>query len=137
VLGASAAEARGLLGPEPVTVVVADDWAEGMGASLRTGLAALDASNAEAALVSLVDLPDVGPEVCRRLLAAATGPDALARATYAGRPGHPVLLGRHHWTGAAESADGDTGARDYLAAHDVVAVECGDLASGRDVDAPG
>jgi hypothetical protein len=31
-------------------------------------------------------------------------------------------------------ADGDRGARDYLAGRDVVAVECGDLATGRDVD---
>jgi CTP:molybdopterin cytidylyltransferase MocA len=137
VLGAQADEARGLLPPGPVTVVVADDWAQGMGASLRTGLAALGTTDGDAALVSLVDLPDVGPEVCRRVLAAADGRDALARATYAGRPGHPVLLGRHHWTGAAGSATGDTGARDYLATHDVLAVECGDLASGRDVDTPG
>jgi CTP:molybdopterin cytidylyltransferase MocA len=44
VLGASADEARGLLGPSaaPVEVVVAEDWDEGMGASLRAGLRALD-----------------------------------------------------------------------------------------------
>jgi hypothetical protein len=33
-----------------------------------------------------------------------------------------------------ESAVGDQGARSYLAQHDVVVVECGDLATGRDVD---
>ncbi|QZY28695.1 nucleotidyltransferase family protein [Nocardioides coralli] len=136
VLGAAADEAASLLPEGSARVVVADDWAAGMGASLRNGLAALAATDADAVLVTLVDLPDVGPEVCRRVLDAATGPDALARATYAGRPGHPVLLGRHHWAGAAGSAEGDTGARAYLARHAVTDVECGDLATGHDVDTP-
>ena len=58
----------------------------------------------------------------------------LARAAYDGVPGHPVLLGRDHWAGVNAAATGDRGARDYLATADVVLVECGDLASGRDVD---
>ena len=45
-----------------------------------------------------------------------------------------MLLGRDHWEGVCASAAGDRGARDYLAAHDVTMVECGDLATGRDVD---
>lgn len=132
VLGAGADEARALVpaGPE---VVVADDWADGMGASLRAGLAALDRV-ADAVLVSLVDLPDVGADVVARVLAAGAGPGVLARAAYDGEPGHPVLLGRDHWAGVAASAAGDRGARDYLAARDVAVVECGDLATGRDVD---
>ena len=36
--------------------------------------------------------------------------------------------------GVIETAAGDRGARDYLAARDVTLVECGDLATGRDVD---
>jgi CTP:molybdopterin cytidylyltransferase MocA len=63
-----------------------------------------------------------------------TGPDDLARAAYDGVPGHPVLIGRDHWAGVVETATGDRGARDYLAAHEVRLVECGDLASGVDVD---
>ena len=78
--------------------MVAADWAEGMGASLRAGLAALD-GGADAVVVTLVDLPDLTAEVVRRVVAAATGPGDLARATYAGTPGHPVLIGRDHWDG--------------------------------------
>lgn len=133
VLGAAAADALALVA-EGVAVVVAEDWSEGMGASLRAGLRALD--DAEAVVVSLVDLVDVGPEVVARLVAAAAGPATLARASYDGVPGHPVLLGREHWTGVAESATGDRGARAYLAAHEVVLVECGDLATGVDQDVP-
>ncbi len=138
VLGASAEEAAVLLAEAPVPhedvhVVVASDWAEGMGASLRAGLAAADA-HADAVLVTLVDLPDLTVEVLRRVAAAATVPGDLVRATYDGMPGHPVVLGRDHWDGVRESARGDQGARDYLASHDVVEVECGDLATGCDVD---
>jgi molybdenum cofactor cytidylyltransferase/nicotine blue oxidoreductase len=144
VLGAAADDVRALLDEagwcddDAVDVVVADDWAEGMGASLRAGLRALDGAPVEvtAALVSLVDLPDVDEAVVARVLDAGGGSDALARASYDGTPGHPVLLGRAHWAGVSDTASGDRGARDYLRDRDVVDVECGDLATGRDVDTP-
>jgi CTP:molybdopterin cytidylyltransferase MocA len=134
VLGAAADEARPLLDAHDVTIVVAPDWEEGMGASLRTGLRHLQHGDATRALVTLVDLPDVTDSVVRRFLELADADDVLARATYDGRPGHPVLLGRAHWAGVIESAVGDRGARDYLRTHDVEPVECGDLATGLDVD---
>jgi CTP:molybdopterin cytidylyltransferase MocA len=85
-------------------------------------------------VITLVDLPDVGAEVVRRVVAAGSGPTTLARATYDGSPGHPVVMGRDHWSPAVASARGDAGARTYLAGHEVSGVECGDLATGRDVD---
>ena len=133
VLGAEAERAAALL-PMSVSRIRADDWAEGMGASLRAGLSALPPTGHEAALVSLVDLPDVDSSVVGRLLAAATGPDVLARAAYDGVPGHPVLIGRDHWADVVATATGDRGARDFLSGHEVVLVECGDLATGTDVD---
>ncbi len=114
--------------------MVAEDWAEGMGASLRSGLASLEDADGDAVVVTLVDLPDVTAEVVRRVTGLGTDPGVLARASYDGAPGHPVLLGRDHWAGVAATATGDRGARDYLADHDVFVVECGDLATGRDVD---
>jgi CTP:molybdopterin cytidylyltransferase MocA len=137
VVGAAADEVRPLLTGLDVPVAVARDWAEGMGASLRTGLADSSLDDAAAVVVTLVDLPDVGATVVARLLAASpSSPAVLARAAYDGRPGHPVLAGRDHWAGIAGSARGDRGARDYLRAHPPVLVECGDLAPGRDVDTP-
>ena len=145
VLGAAADEVRAILDEDgwcvdpAVDVVVAEDWAEGMGASLRAGLSALAAGRDDvtAALVSLVDLPDVDEAVVARVLAADDRSDSLARASYDGVPGHPELLGRDHWAGVVETATGDRGARDYLRDRDVLTVECGDLATGRDVDTPG
>lgn len=134
VLGAAADRSRSLV-PPGVDVVVAEDWAEGMGASLRAGLDLLESlPEPQAVLVALVDLPDVGAEVVRRVLADASGSSMLRRAAYDGVPGHPVLLGRDHWPGVAESAEGDRGARAYLQGREVELVECGDLATGRDVD---
>lgn len=146
VLGAEADQALALLRPRPpgqTRVVVAADWSTGMGASLRSGLATLHASapaDVAAALVTLVDLPDVDAAVMARVLAqwraAGAGSDALVRATYGGRPGHPVLLGRDHWAELTESLTGDSGAHSYLRRRRVHEVSCEDLATGRDIDRP-
>ncbi|MEQ0558708.1 nucleotidyltransferase family protein [Amycolatopsis sp. NEAU-NG30] len=156
VIGAAAAEVRALL-PDPVTAVLAEDWQTGMGASLRAGLAALTQLPATAAgpsdpggsgsglseagpggpvaaLIHLVDLPWVGSDILARVAAHATN-TAVARAAYHGVPGHPVLLGRHWWAEIAGTAQGDRGARDWLAGRtDLALIECGDLGDGRDVD---
>ena len=142
VLGAEAERAVDILNerPEadpPVRWVEATDWPQGMGASLRRGLEAATDTLATTACVTLVDLTDVGPDVVKRVVAAVgDDPRVLGRAAYSGVPGHPVLLGREHWSAVAAGAVGDRGARDYLAAHDVQLVECGDLATGIDRDTP-
>jgi len=133
VLGASADRAAALIPGVPT--VVAEHWAEGMGASLREGLGALADTRATAVLVTLVDLPDLTADVVGRMLAADVTSGSLRRASYDGRPGHPVLIGRNHLDGVIAVATGDRGARDYLAAHPHELVECGDLATGLDVDA--
>ena len=122
-----------------VEVVHAPDWDEGMGASLRAGLAHLERGDDDLALVTLVDLPDVTAEVVQRVVAAARpdGRAALARAAYGGVPGHPVAIGRDHWAAVVTTARGDRGARDHLRATPHRLVECGDLATGRDLDTAG
>lgn len=136
VVGAAADQVAALLvarGDDRVRVVRCPDWDRGPGASLRAGLAAL--AEVDAVLVHLVDLPDVGPAVVTRLRARA-GRTALARATYEGRPGHPVLLGVDHLEPLRRDLTDAEGARGYLHARGADGVECGDLATGRDVDGP-
>ncbi|HET8766672.1 MAG TPA: NTP transferase domain-containing protein [Pedococcus sp.] len=144
VVGAQAQEVRRYAGAADL-VVEAPDWATGQAASLRAGLTAVRETGAQAVCLLLVDLPDVDAEVVRRVttaVAAATtaaggdGRRALGRAAYGGAPGHPVVIGRDHWHGVLGSLHGDVGARDYLATHDPLVVECGDLATGRDTDTP-
>ena len=134
-VGAEGATVRALLDGADVEVVEVADWASGMGASLRAGIEALTATDADLALVHLVDLPDVGADVAARVLRDVP-PGGLARATYAGRPGHPVALAREHWAPLLQVLAGDRGASGYLADRVVVGVECGDLARGTDVDTP-
>lgn len=129
VLGAAVVDV-----PGPARSVVASDWADGLSASLRAGLAATD--GAQYVVLALVDTPDVGADVVARVLAAArSAASGLARATYGGRPGHPVVIERSHVAALTETLHGDEGARVFLAGRsDVLAVECGDLATGVDVD---
>ncbi len=143
VLGAEAEQAQHLLAlVGEVDTVVAHDWDDGLGASLRAGLEALADSPATVAavLVTLVDLPDVDAAVMRRVLTTweQTGgsPEGLVRATYRGRPGHPVLIGRSHWVDLCGTLRGDTGAQPYLSQRKVHLVPCEDLATGRDLDRP-
>lgn len=129
VLGAMARLARPLV-PSAAEIVIADDWSTGMSASLRAGLAA---ASGNAALVTLVDLPDLPVAVVQRVLSAEGD---LRQAVFDGRPGHPVYLDSDQWMPVAASLVGDRGARAYLVAHDVTEVECADLWDGMDRDEP-
>jgi CTP:molybdopterin cytidylyltransferase MocA len=134
VLGAQADDVRARADLAGASAVVNPDWATGMASSLRTGLGALT-DDVDAALVTLVDMPGMTAAALERL-AGKAAPDALAIATYDGVRGHPVLLGRAHWAGVVATATGDEGARRYLAAHDVVEVDCTGLADPADLDVP-
>jgi nicotine blue oxidoreductase len=133
VLGASAETVRAEADLGECLVVDNPDWPSGMGSSVRVGLAALP--DVAAVVVLPVDVPGVTPAAVGRLMAVA-GPDVLARASYDGVPGHPVVIGRSHWAGVIASAVGDVGARDYLRTHAVLDVPCADVAIGTDVDRP-
>ncbi|WGI31186.1 nucleotidyltransferase family protein [Mycolicibacterium aubagnense] len=130
-LGAGYERAAALV-PDTASIIEVAGWEEGIAASLRAGLSAIDA---DAALIHFVDLPDVGPGVVARLRALANR-EQLARATYSGTPGHPVVIGRNHWTRVIAGARGDHGARDYLNSVGALDVPCEDLATGIDTDTP-
>lgn len=135
VLGASAAEVRTRASLPGAVLVDNPDWATGMGSSLRAGLAAAGGLDVDAVAVLLVDTPGITPAAVRRV-GSRSAPGALAMATYGGEPGHPVLLGRDHWAGVADLAQGDAGARRYLNKHpDLVSqIPCEDVADGTDMD---
>lgn len=92
--------------------------AEGMASSIRAALAAA-APEADAALVALADMPEVGPGHVDALVAAydpEAGRDIVRAATAEGRPGHPVLFGRRFFE-ALSRLEGDEGARAVLSEH--------------------
>ena len=133
VLGHRAGEVlRGvdLQGAEPV---VCEEWEAGQAASLACGLGRLH--GAEAVVVTLGDQPLVASEAIRRVLVARGRGAVAVRATYAGKPGHPVVLERELF-GALRVASGDHGARELLRSFGARAVPCDDLGGGQDVDTP-
>lgn len=136
VLGAESATVRGRARLPGCVLVDNPEWTEGMGSSLRAGLESLAGTGADAALVSLVDQPGIGPEAVARVLAAYGSSGSLAAAAYDGVRGHPVLFGADHWAEIAATATGDRGARAYLKAHGdaITLVECGDVARPYDID---
>ena len=114
VLPPAAAARREALAGLEVAVVEAADWAEGMAASIRAGLAA--AGEADAVVILLADMPEVTAGDVDRLI-AAFDPEAgreICRAVSAdGTPGHPVLFGRRFFEALA-GLSGDQGAREVV-----------------------
>ena len=135
VLGARAEEIRAGVDLGAAEAVVCEEWEEGQAASLRRGIAAV--ADADAAVVTLGDMPRITPEVIARFaqLAAEHGSLARARAVYDGMPGHPVVLGREYFAQIA-ALRGDVGARDVLKAIGAFPIECSHLCSAADVDTP-
>lgn len=136
VLGARADVVRRRAALGACVLVDNPAWEQGMGTSLRAGLASLVGTEAEAALVSLVDQPGIDAAAMTRVRAAYRDASTLASAAYAGVRGHPVLVGAAHWDGIAATATGDRGARAYLKEHEreIALVECGDVARPYDID---
>jgi nicotine blue oxidoreductase len=139
VLGASAHRVVQAAALDRAIVLVNEGWPEGIGSSLRCGLAALTDKRAPATVVLLADQPEIGPETVRRVVGAWRDREAPAViATYDGKPRNPVVLDASTWAEVAELAHGDTGARAWLRAHAdrVVTVACDDLGSDADIDTP-
>ncbi|MCY7325699.1 MAG: nucleotidyltransferase family protein, partial [Microbacteriaceae bacterium] len=136
VLGAAADEARALLPADPrISVVIADDWKRGLSASFAAGLRAAERTDAASAAVTLVDLPTLDLAAVERVLRPEPGANTLRQASWDGRPGHPVVIGRAHWAALLAELSGDAGARAYLQRQGADMVDCSDLGDGMDVDA--
>lgn len=128
VLGAWVGEVPG------AEIITNDEWPEGMGSSLRVGLAQLMTTQCERVVVTLVDLPGLTAAACSRVLDSSA---SIAAASYEGVRGHPVMFDRTHWPELIEVSRGDEGARSFLQGrHDVALIEVGDVADGHDLDSP-
>jgi CTP:molybdopterin cytidylyltransferase MocA len=113
VLGAHAAELAPLLTHTPASIVINQQWREGIGSSIRVGAARLPAACAGVLLV-LADQVAVTAEDLRRLAGAwRRQPDYVAAALYAGTVGVPAIFPRSRFGDLAELR-GDVGARRLL-----------------------
>ena len=102
----------------PRRIVCAENWDEGMAASLRAGGAALT-TDTDGAFVLLGDMPAIPHVIFAPLAAALAGGAEAAAPVCAGVRGHPVLLGKVLLTQVA-ALRGDHGARELLAAATLV-----------------
>jgi len=136
VTGHQAEHIQHALAGRPVRYVHAADYAEGLSASLKAGIAAVPVE-CSAALVCLGDMPLVTGRMIDRLL-STYDPDEgrlIVLPTFRGKQGNPMLWDRRFFAEILHIT-GDSGARFLLGKHlDVVAaVEMADDAVLRDFD---
>jgi molybdenum cofactor cytidylyltransferase len=122
----------------PVTVVHNPDFADGLGGSLKTGIAAIPA-DADGAVVCLGDMPQVDAALINQLI-AAFDPEKGALAVvpvFDGRRGNPVLWSRRFFPDLM-SIEGDVGARYLIGRYNEAVVEVPVTGKGAltDVDTP-
>lgn len=119
-----------------VAIVTNPDYADGLSASLRTGLEAVP-PDADGALISLGDMPEIEIPVIRALIAKFKGRGAICVPVHRGRRGNPVLWGRDYFPEMMKLT-GDSGAKPLMARHASHLVEV-DVATDsifHDIDAP-
>ena len=136
VLGAQADATWAAIEDLDLQRVDCPDWSDGLGASLRAGLAAVS-PECEGALVLLCDQPALDAAHLQSLVGSWRHDPARAVASaYAGVLGVPALLPRA-WFEALSRNTGDRGARDLLRERvdDVKAIPAPALSM--DIDRPG
>ena len=120
---------------EGCEVVVCENAAEGMGASLAC--AARTAGEAEGYLVALADMPFLRRTTIAAVRDALAGGAPLAAPYFRARRGHPVGVSRKFFQDLL-ALQGDEGAKRLLAAHEkrMVKIPVGDPGALRDIDRP-
>lgn len=114
VVGREGEAVRDALHGLAVRIVVNDRWTEGIGGSLRAGVAALSAE-ADAAMIALGDQPGVDASVIASLLnAQSEGSRSIVVPSYRGERGHPVIFSAEIFPELL-AMEGDRGARDVIA----------------------
>jgi molybdenum cofactor cytidylyltransferase len=113
VVGAHAQELALLLKHSPASVIVNRYWQEGIGASIRCGIAALPPA-CDAVLIMLADQVGVSSDDLKRLVSAWKGQDtSLVASLYSGTVGVPAIFPRWCFSDLA-MLRGDAGARRVL-----------------------
>jgi molybdenum cofactor cytidylyltransferase len=113
VVGAHAQELAMLLKHSPASVIVNRYWQEGIGASIRFGIAALPPA-CDAVLVMLADQVGVSSDDLKRLVSAWKRQDnSIIAGLYSGTVGVPAIFPRWCFSDLA-SLRGDVGAKRVL-----------------------
>jgi molybdenum cofactor cytidylyltransferase len=138
VVGHEHAEVEKALAGLPVQLVHNPDFAQGLGSSLKAGIAAVPVE-ADGAIVCLGDMPQIDASLIDRLI-AAFDPDRgalIVMPTVEGKRGNPVLWSRRFFPDLM-AIEGDVGARHFIGRYSeaVVEVPLEGSAALVDVDTP-
>jgi CTP:molybdopterin cytidylyltransferase MocA len=127
VLGCRAEEIQKECRLAGTQVVVNESWAEGMGSSVRAGVAALSAEGPEAEGLVLMtcDQPAISVEHLRRLVEAGAEGEAVG-SSYAGRIGVPAFFPASRFAELLRLR-GEEGARKLLVSANAVELPGGEL----------
>ena len=121
-----------------VELVHNPDYAEGIGSSVRVGVAALGDA-VDGALVALADMPWVNAEVINRLIDAFTSASepSIFIPRFGGQRGNPVLWGAQHFPELLALA-GDVGGKALFQRHasEICYVDVESASVNLDVDTP-
>jgi molybdenum cofactor cytidylyltransferase len=112
ILGSKADEIRRALAGRSVEYILAKDFENGIGHSIRTGISAAPA-NWEAAMICLGDMPKVSVATIVALAEMARK-DRIVVPVWQGKRGNPVLWGRMFFA-QLRAIEGDVGGRHILA----------------------
>lgn len=135
VLGSGAAELGASLKHSPGSIVINQEWREGLASSIRAGIARLPLTCAGAMLL-LADQPAVTADDLKRLAGTwRKQPQYIAAALYSGGMGVPAIFPRTLFRELAQLR-GDVGARSLLRRHADRVVRVPMPSAAVDVDTP-
>ena len=137
VLGCGAESLRGAMDVRALRSVVNPDWDNGIGTSIRTGLATLlaDAPFLEGVLIAVADQPHLSVSRLTEMVERFSGADSIVSARYNGTLGSPVVFGKTFYPELL-ALDDTQGAQRLLTRHpgSVIPVDAAELAV--DLDTP-
>ncbi len=137
VVGHQSQAVKAALADLDVTYVHSEHFADGLSASLKSGLAAL-ADDIDGALVMLGDMPEIAPDLIDRLIAAFAPKEgrSIVVPSAHGKRGNPVLWARQYFAEMG-GVSGDIGAKHLLGSHaDEIVEVAADPSVNADIDTP-
>jgi molybdenum cofactor cytidylyltransferase len=136
ITGVDDAGVRAALSGVTCRILPASSWTEGVAATLREGMAALE-PEAKGVCIFLGDMPLVPVALCVKLAEAAERTGYAARPRHDGQPGHPVAFTRAAFADLM-ALEGDKGATALFARRPeaVAYLDTADTGALLDIDTP-
>lgn len=136
ILGANSDLLKSSLVNEPVQTIISDHWQNGMGASLKSGLAAIKRTNPppEQIIITVCDQPHLNIEILNQLITSGQ-PHKISASDYGNEIGTPALFDFNFFD-ELNSIPDDSGARRLFSVHKDKLIRVPFPAGSIDLDTP-